>query len=568
MNWFLNLRTAGKLFLGFGLILGLLVIVIAVANREIALVARSQDVARLAVEVENDLNANRATVLVMLSEPDPQRLRVLQAELRKQSQETEALMARLRTAAQSPELIRSIDRFGAPRAEYTRIRDGGTVRLLLSGRVAEARELSLGEQQARYLALRDLSRNLSVQAQAVASRQIARTQATLMTIGLIAFAVAGAIAMLLAWLIAAPLRQITAQAERIALGDLSEAGDLDGRRDEVGQLAAAFGRMAHSLRDMANVAGRIADGDLTVTVRPQSERDVLGGAFAVMVQRMRAVTAELAEGINILSSSVSQISTSTSQFAASATETAVAISETTTTVEEVRQTAQVSSQKARQVSESAQKVTTVAESGQRSTAELSAGMDRIQQQMESIAESMVRLSDQSQAIGEIVAAVEDLAGQSKLLAVNASIEAVKAGDHGKGFAVVAQEVKSLAEQSRQATAQVRTILGEIQRATNAAVLVTEQGTAAVEAGVRQSEQAAHSIHGLAGSVVEAAQAAVQIAASSQQQLVGVDQVASAMESIKTASSQNVDSAKQLESAAMSIQVLGERLKGLAATYKV
>lgn len=568
MNWFLNLRTAGKLLLGFGLILGLLVLVVAVANREIAAVAQSQEVARLAVEVENDLNANRATVLLMLTETDPQRLRTLQGELRKQSGETEALMQRLRNAAKSPELIRSIERFATPREEYVRIRDTGTVRLLLDGKTAEARALSLGPQQARYQVLRDLSRDLSMQAQATAARQIAQTQTTLVTIGVVAFLVAGAIVALLAWLIGAPLRKITALAERIALGDLTEAVDMDGRRDEVGQLASAFGRMTRGLRDMANVADRIAEGDLTVTVRPQSERDVLGSAFAVMVQKMRAVTAELAEGINILSSSVSQISASTSQFAASATETAVAISETTTTVEEVRQTAQVSSQKARLVSESAQKVTTVAESGQRSTEGLNAGMDRIQQQMESIAESMVRLSDQSQAIGQIVAAVEDLAGQSKLLAVNASIEAVKAGEHGKGFAVVAQEVKSLAEQSRQATAQVRTILGEIQRATNAAVLVTEQGTAAVEDGVRQSEQAAQSIQALAGSVVEAAQAAVQIAASSQQQLVGVDQVASAMESIKTASSQNVDSAKQLESAAVSIKVLGERLKGLAAAYRV
>src|SRR5258706_13651649 len=126
-------------------------------------------------------------------------------------------------------------------------------------------------------------------------------------------------------------------------------------------------------------------------------------------------------------------------------------------------------------------------------------MSRIRQQMEAIAASMGRLSEQSQSIGRIMASVEDLAAQSNLLAVNAAIEAAKAGEHGKGFGVVAQEVKSLAEQSRQATNQVRTILGDIQKATTAAVMATEQGGEVVEAGERQTEAAGEAIQGLAGS---------------------------------------------------------------------
>src|SRR4030067_173625 len=113
-------------------------------------------------------------------------------------------------------------------------------------------------------------------------------------------------------------------------------------------------------------------------------------------------------------------------------------------------------------------------------------MHRIQEQMESIAQSIVRLSEQGQAIGEIIATVNDLAEQSNMLAVNAAIEAAKAGEQGKGFAVVAQEVKSLAEQSKQATAQVRTILGDIQKATSGAVMATEQGSKAGETGGRLS----------------------------------------------------------------------------------
>lgn len=402
--------------------------------------------------------------------------------------------------------------------------------------------------------------------QAAASARNTTLAITLGTLG--AFVILAIAGYFITRNIAGPLQEISSIAERIAIGDLSHVPSATQRADEVGVLAQVFARMIQSLKNMAGIAGAIAAGDLRVKFQPHSDKDVLGSAFVMMVDNLRRLTTELSEGINVLSTSANEISTSTTQFAANATETATAVSETTTTVAEVRQTAQLSSQKARAVSESAQKVSQISQSGKKSTEEAVDGMTRIRQQMESIAESMVRLSEQSQAIGQIVATVEDLAAQSNLLAVNAAIEAAKAGEHGKGFAVVAQEVKSLAEQSKQATGQVRTILNDIQKATGAAVMATEQGSKAVEVGARQSELAGQSIQSLAGSVAEAAQAAAQIAASSQQQLAGVDQVASAMESVKQASTQNVDSARQLESAARNLKQLGEGLKKLVERYKV
>jgi methyl-accepting chemotaxis protein len=368
--------------------------------------------------------------------------------------------------------------------------------------------------------------------------------------------------------ISRPLKEITATAERMAAGDLDVNISTNHRRDEVGVLAHTFSRMTQSLRGMAGVARQIADGDLRVKINPQSDNDVLGNAFATMVQNLQGLTVQITESVNVLGSSASEISTSTTQLAASASETATAVTETTTTVEEVRQTAQVASQKAKSVSESAQKAAQISYSGKKSADESIEGMQRIRQEMEAIADSMVRLSEQTQAIGQIIATVEDLAAQSNLLAVNASIEAAKAGEQGKGFAVVAQEVRGLAEQSKQATNQVRTILSDIQKATGAAVMATEQGSKAVEAGVKQSGQAGQSIQTLTNGLSEAAQAATLIAASSQQQLVGVDQVASAMESIKQASTQNVASARQLETAAHNLTELGQKLKQLVEQYKV
>ena len=247
-----------------------------------------------------------------------------------------------------------------------------------------------------------------------------------------------------------------------------------------------------------------------------------------------------------LNESKAQIQETSAVLVESAQEILAAVSETTTTVEEVRQTSLLASQKARTVFDNTQRAAQNAESGRKATEEAVAGMSQIRQQMEAIEASMLRLSEQSQAIGQIIATVDDLAAQSNLLAVNAAIEAAKAGEHGKGFGVVAQEVKSLAVQSRQATKQVRTILNDIQKATAAAVMATGQGSTAVAAGEQQTAAAGESIEALAGSVTEAAQATTQIAASSQQQLIGMQQVVAAMESIKQASARNMASAKHLE----------------------
>lgn len=290
--------------------------------------------------------------------------------------------------------------------------------------------------------------------------------------------------------------------------------------------------------------------------------------FAVLVglaigfRLSRVITKQLRESIAQLSSSSAEILATTSQVASGAAETAAAVSETTATVEEVKQTAQHASQKARYVSDSAQKASNVSQAGRKSVEEAIHGMHRIQEQMESIAESIVQLSEQSHAIGEIIATVNDLAEQSNLLAVNAAIEAARAGEQGKSFGVVAQEIRSLAEQSKQATGKVRAILGDIQKATNIAVLATEQGNKAVEAGVKQSTDTDEAIRQLSTSINEAAQAATQIAASSHQQMVGMDQVVLAMNNIREASEQNVAGTKQAELAAQGLYEMGSKLSAL------
>ena len=274
--------------------------------------------------------------------------------------------------------------------------------------------------------------------------------------------------------LAGPVGEISTAAQALALGDVTvDVPLLAKRHDEVGVLAHSFVHLRDWLRRLAENQEKIATGDLIVDFQPRSDRDVLAKAFLTMRDQLRIIE-ETRDSVNVLSSSAQQIVATTTEVASSAVETAAAVTQTTTTVEEVKQTAQLSAQKAKLVSDNAQKAAQVSQTGKKSAEESIEGMKRIREQMESIAESIVRLSEQGQSIGEIVLTVNDLAEQSNLLAVNASIEAAKAGEYGRGFAVVAQEVRSLAEQSKQASAQIRTILADIQKATSAAVLVTDR----------------------------------------------------------------------------------------------
>lgn len=367
--------------------------------------------------------------------------------------------------------------------------------------------------------------------------------------------------------IANPLQAVTEAAREIALGNFDIQLSVGPRGDEIGKLSESFQHMSESLRELAVQAEKIAAGDLTGDFTPRGPKDLLGHSFAAMRRQLVKVTSQLGESSAVLAASVQQILAAVGEVNSGVTETAASVTQTTATVEEVRQTASLSSQKARAVSEIAQRSVEISNEGKSAVEAAITGMERIRQQTEAIAESIVRLNEHGQAIGEIIAVVNDLSEQSNLLAVNAAIEAVRAGEHGRSFAVVAQEVRSLADQSRQATAQIRGILNEVQKATSAAVMTAEQGSRAVEAGLQQAARSGGAMRQLESTIAEASRAAIQIAASSQQQLVGMDQIAEAIESIKQASVQNVTSAQQVQAAAHHLQPVGQEMELLIRLYR-
>ena len=365
-----------------------------------------------------------------------------------------------------------------------------------------------------------------------------------------------------------PLRELTIVADQISQGDLTNRPTVLERDDEIGVFSKAFANMNDYLKNMSRIATAISANNLTIVCEPRSERDSLGNAFNTMISNLIAVVREIQDASKLVSGATARIASLTAQLATSTSETAAAVSETSTSVEEIKTTAQIVNQKSSFVADCAKETAEVTESGRKNVAETMRGMNKIRQQMDFIAEGIVKLSEQSSAIGEIIESVGDIASQSNLLAVNASIEAAKAGEHGKGFAVVAQEVRSLAEQSKEATEQIKRILNDIQKSISTAVMATEQGGKTVESAVKQSAETESSIQTIDQGAVSTVQASAQIVAATGEQVVGLNQVAVALDSIRSASDQIVMSTRQAEDATHDLNEMGKKLWHLVERFKV
>lgn len=315
---------------------------------------------------------------------------------------------------------------------------------------------------------------------------------------------------------------------------------------------------------------KIVGGDLRVQLPSMSSEDEIADLirqFDKLLMNLKDDRKQINDAVNVLSSSVGQIVKSTSASATGASATAGTVTETTIAAEEVRQTTMVATENSRFVADLAEETAKVSLEGRQATEDTVGQMTRMREQMATIAESMSGLLEKSQAIVEITSTVDDLAQQSNLLAVNAAVEAARAGELGKGFSVVAQEVKALAALSKEATAEVRRILDDIQRATAAAAVSIEQGSGMVEAAVKQSSEAGNAIEALTRSVSEAASAASQIAAANQEQLIGIDQVVTAMQGIQESMRNHAEASQDINQAAQNLNIIRDALQILVNRYQ-
>jgi methyl-accepting chemotaxis protein len=318
--------------------------------------------------------------------------------------------------------------------------------------------------------------------------------------------------------------------------------------DSVQQATVFIGISVFFALALVGFAGYLIARDIS---RDVSERETLLKATREAIQHLSSATAELLAA--------------TAQQGSGAQQQAAAIAETATTAEEIAQTATQSAERSQNVANVSQSAADNAAAGKRAADDIVRKINDLKERVAGMAQSIITLSQHAQSIGELNAAVGEIAEQSNILALNAAIEASRAGEHGRGFAVVAEEVRGLAEQSKKATRSVRTLLGDMQRETNRAVIITEEGTKSADSAVRAANDNGRIFTDLTRSVGDAAQAALQVAASASQQALGVTQIQQAMRDINQVTAQSLASTRQIESASQDLNQLSTRLRDMVGT---
>ncbi len=362
------------------------------------------------------------------------------------------------------------------------------------------------------------------------------------------------------------VRDMVKVANRLALGDSSHTLERVSK-DEIGELATAMILVASHQSQMSQVAQHIGEGNLRQSLTPRSSEDSLGQAFVQMNHRLCDMVTSIKGNAQEMQTASSGLLLSASQQASSVTQQSAAIAETTATIEQVKASADQAVDLANTVNQNAQIASKVAQNGVETLKETTTGMEEIRERVSKIAEHILALSEQTQQIDEIITSVNELADQSNLLALNAAIEASRAGEHGRGFSVVAQEIRLLAEQSKAATSQVRSILSDIQRATHTTVMATEQGIKVADVGSQNISKMNSTILELSDAIKQAAYSAQLISASVRQHSIGMEQISTAMMDINSATSSNLTISRHTRAAAEQLDHMASSLGELVSHYQ-
>jgi len=333
-------------------------------------------------------------------------------------------------------------------------------------------------------------------------------------------------------------------------------------------LCAYIGRMlTRPILDVAELMNN-ADVNTQFEIDRKDEIGKLQEAFNKFVGSIKATLLEVAQSAHEVANASVEISSSSEQMAAGAQEQTTQASEVASAVEEMTKTIVENSKNASYTAETAQQARAAAEKGGDVVQETIDGMRTIASVSRKSAEAVRALGASSDQIGEIISVIDDIADQTNLLALNAAIEAARAGEQGRGFAVVADEVRKLAERTTKATKEIAGMIKKIQTDTHNAVQTMEEGTAKVDAGITLADKAGASLKEIESISQKVTDMVNQIAAASEEQSSASEQISKNVEGISTVTNQTAQATQQIAQATDELSKLTERLQALVAQFKL
>jgi methyl-accepting chemotaxis protein len=363
-------------------------------------------------------------------------------------------------------------------------------------------------------------------------------------------------------------------AEHYADGDTDYNGNSGkfkgGYKELVDGFNASVSHVIDVVRQGTHTLGLIASGDLTARMEGEFKNN-----YKVYQNQINGVAASLEEVVSQVTDSVAatvsastQISASSEEMATGAQEQSTQTVEIASAVEEMTKTILETTKNAADAADSAKKSGDFAKEGGHVVKETIEGMGRIAEVVNKSAETVQALGKSSDQIGEIIQVIDDIADQTNLLALNAAIEAARAGEQGRGFAVVADEVRKLAERTTKATKEIAQMIKQIQKDTGEAVESMQLGTTEVEKGKMLTDRAGNALREIIANADEVVNIITQVASASHEQSAAAEQISKNIEAITSVTQQSAAGTQQIARAADDLNQLTNGLQNAVARFKI